>query len=134
MLPRFSHPIAYKNDNKVDECATFEPLALAERLSTVSSPYMVSGIKIMWCIWSVSCYGTQVYKLHRINIRHAQVTTRHILRNSFFACYRLLHMLFMRVKDINMPHVQVTHLNRFETYLSQIPILVLKFVAFTDSI
>ena len=40
----------------------------------------------------------------------------------------------MRVKDINMPHVQVTQLNRFETYLSQIPILVLKFVAFTDSI
>ena len=40
----------------------------------------------------------------------------------------------MRVKDINLPHVQVTHVNRFETYLSQIPILFLKFVAFTDSI
>ena len=46
-----------------------------------------------------------------------------------YTCY-----VFMRVKDINMPHVQVTHLNRFETYLSQIPILFLKFVAFTDSI
>ena len=40
-------------------------------------------------------------------------------------------MLFMRVKDINMPPVQVTHLNRFETYLSQIPIIVVKFVALT---